>query len=26
VELDVHEHMHNAKRNKQSALGGCRMQ
>jgi len=26
VELDVHEHMHNAKLNKQSALGGCRMQ
>ena len=26
VELDVHEHMHNAKLNEQSSLGGCRMQ
>jgi len=26
VEPDVHEHMHNAKPNKQSSLGGCRMQ
>ena len=26
VEPDVHEHMHNAKLNKQSSLGGCRMQ
>ena len=26
MEPDVHEHMHNAKLNEKSSLGGCRMQ